>query len=174
MDYRFLQPTNTPTPGSGSPSSSTDSTASSTGNNNWRICSVLCLHDFVSDDPSHLSFARNEILEIVQQEDTGWWAALRLEGNRVGWISRSVSVVTSRDDGLCSLSAFVEPLSDELAERLRTIPEPLRALEYDDEILSDSHSLNSHIPEHTDPVSPLSEVLAGYESSWLPNIEEVS
>lgn len=92
-DYHLLQPTNNSTPDSGSPGSSTESTAYSTANADWRICSVLCLHDYTSDDPSHLSFTRNEILEIVQQEETGWWAALRLEENHVGWISRYVFAI---------------------------------------------------------------------------------
>lgn len=97
-NYVTLKAYSNTTPDSGSPASSvglsngsTNSTTSSSGDSSWRICSVLCLHDYTSSDPTHLSFARNEILEIVQQEESGWWAALRIEDNRVGWISRYAS-----------------------------------------------------------------------------------
>lgn len=93
-------------------SSSTPTSASS-----WRICSVLCLYDFDSSDPDHLPFQKNEILEIVQKEDSGWWAALRTD--RVGWIP----------------SAFVQPLSDDMADVLRNVREELRIYEYHAESL---------------------------------------
>jgi son of sevenless-like protein len=51
-----------------------------------RICSVFCLFDYWSDDPDHLSFRKGDFLDIVKQEETGWWAAMRPGGNRVGWI----------------------------------------------------------------------------------------
>ncbi|KAI0375492.1 ras GEF [Pilatotrama ljubarskyi] len=64
---------------------------------------VLCLYDYDAEDSSQLSFRRNDILDIVKKEDTGWWAAIRPEDNTVGWIP----------------SAFVEPISDALADKLR-------------------------------------------------------
>ena len=64
----------------------TPSTSSASGRPEWLISSVLCLHDFESSDPDHLPFRQNEILDIVKQELTGWWAALRPNGDRVGWI----------------------------------------------------------------------------------------
>jgi hypothetical protein len=51
-----------------------------------RICSVFCLFDYWSDDADHLSFRKGDFLDIVKQEETGWWAAMRPGGNRVGWI----------------------------------------------------------------------------------------
>jgi hypothetical protein len=60
------------------------------------ICLVVCLYDFETTDPDQLSFSQNEILAVVKQEDSGWWAALRSDNPRVGWIS----------------SAFVEELSE--------------------------------------------------------------
>jgi hypothetical protein len=85
---------------------------------NTHICSVLCMYDFHSDDPDHLPFAKNEILDVVKQGDNGWWAALR-KGGRVGWIPE----------------AFVNTLSAEVAEKLRNTREELRIYEYDAEQL---------------------------------------
>ncbi|KAG2118154.1 uncharacterized protein F5147DRAFT_768289 [Suillus discolor] len=61
----------------------------STGDPEWFICNVICLFDFESDDPDHLSFTRNEILTVVKMEESGWWAAMRPEGDRLGWIPSS-------------------------------------------------------------------------------------
>ncbi|OBZ79386.1 Cell division control protein 25 [Grifola frondosa] len=63
---------------------------------------VLCLYDFEAEDGDQLSFRKNEMLEIVKREGSGWWAAVRSDDNHVGWIP----------------SAFVEPISEALAERL--------------------------------------------------------
>lgn len=84
-----VQPFNAPD--SASPLSSGASESSSKtsgGSQDYRICYALCLHDYFSDDPTHLCFNRNEILEIIAQEETGWWAAMRPDGDKVGWISR--------------------------------------------------------------------------------------
>lgn len=83
------------------------------------ICSVLCMYDFQSDDDGHLPFNKNEILDIVQQEDSGWWAAVRRGSVAIGWIPQ----------------AFVVPLSDGMAERLFHVREELRVYEYDAELL---------------------------------------
>lgn len=61
-----------------------------------RLCTVRCLYDFASEDPDHLAFRAGELLDVVRQEDTGWWAAVRRDGDHVGWIP----------------SAFVLPVSD--------------------------------------------------------------
>ncbi|OJA20671.1 guanine nucleotide exchange factor [Rhizopogon vesiculosus] len=61
----------------------------STGNPEWFICNVICMFDFESDDPHHLPFTRNEILTIVKMEESGWWAAMRPKGDRLGWIPSS-------------------------------------------------------------------------------------
>ncbi|KAH9920201.1 ras GEF [Epithele typhae] len=65
---------------------------------------VLCLYDYDAEDSDQLSFRRNDILDVVKKEDTGWWAAIHLDDDRVGWIP----------------SAFVEPISDTLADKLRS------------------------------------------------------
>lgn len=64
----------------------------------------------------------------------------------------------------------MEPLSEELADRLRSVPEPLRALEYDEEIYPESSP--AQIFEPSDPMAPLSAV-SDTQSNWLPNIEKV-
>lgn len=84
-----VQPFNAPD--SASPRSSRFSAGtskSSAGSQGYIICHALCLHDYLSDDPTHLSFDRNEVLEIIAQEETGWWAAMRPGEDKVGWISR--------------------------------------------------------------------------------------
>ena len=88
-----------------------------------RLCSVLCLYDFTSDDPDHLTFRAQELLDVVRQEDTGWWAALRRDGGlRVGWVP----------------SAFVQVLSDEMADRLWRERDQMRVWRpEDDELLED-------------------------------------
>ncbi|KAG1754745.1 uncharacterized protein EDB91DRAFT_249746 [Suillus paluster] len=61
----------------------------STGDLEWSICNVICMFDFESDDPDHLPFTRNEILTVVKMEESGWWAAMRPKGDRLGWIPSS-------------------------------------------------------------------------------------
>ncbi|KAI0783386.1 ras guanine nucleotide exchange factor domain-containing protein [Abortiporus biennis] len=65
---------------------------------------VLCLYDFQATDADQLSFRKNEILEIVRQEESGWWAALREDEQTVGWIP----------------SAYVEPVSEDIVDKMRS------------------------------------------------------
>lgn len=78
---------------------------------------MLCLYDFESDDPDHLPFRKNELLEIVKKEPSGWWAALRSNDaeHRIGWVP----------------SAFVVTLSSTLADTLRSVSEEMRGFEYE-------------------------------------------
>jgi son of sevenless-like protein len=91
------------------------SALSSAGTSDWVLFSVLCLHDFESDDPDHLFFRKNEILRVVKQEETGWWAAVRQNGTQVGWIP----------------SAFVVELQDAELDKLQKVHFDLRVYEYD-------------------------------------------
>ena len=75
-----------------------------------RICSVICIYDFSSSDPDHLSFRRDEVLNIVRMEESGWWAAVRGDGFEVGWVPAS----------------YVRTLSDDAAERPYTALEDTR------------------------------------------------
>lgn len=84
-----VQPFNAPDSASPySPGFSAGSPKTPASSRGYRICYALCLYDYRSDDPAHLSFNRNEILEIIAQEETGWWAAMRPGEDKVGWISR--------------------------------------------------------------------------------------
>lgn len=77
------------------------------------------MYDFHSDDPDHLSFGKHEILDIVRKEESGWWAAIRSNGDQVGWIPQ----------------AFVNPLSNDMTEKLRNTRKELRGYEYNAEQL---------------------------------------
>ena len=109
------------------------------------LCSVLCMHDFHSDDPDHLSFCKHEILDIVKKEESGWWAAVRSDGDQIGWIPQ----------------AFVNTLSDEMAERLRRTRQEFREREYNAGQLYASASASSH------SISPLHET-AGHGTTSSP------
>jgi SH3 domain len=83
------------------------------------------MYDFAdfSDVDKVLSFEKGEILDIIEcRDDLGWWAAVRTEGSKVGWISKS----------------YVQRLSKEMAERLRRIPQIVRVHEYNAEQLYNS------------------------------------
>lgn len=101
------------------PSSETTPTSPSSSGSDILIYSVLCLHDFLSDDPVHLSFSKNEILDVIKQEGSGWWAAMRRGGDIIGWIPQ----------------AFVRPLTEEMTEKLWNVREELRVYEYEAEQL---------------------------------------
>lgn len=63
-----------------------------------RICSVIGLYDFFSSDPDRLSFRTHEILEIVRQDESGWWGAVRGDGSEIGWIPAKFVRTLSDDD----------------------------------------------------------------------------
>jgi son of sevenless-like protein len=79
-----------------------------------RICSVIGLYDFVASDPDGLSFRKQEILEIVRQDESGWWGAVRGDGSEIGWIP----------------AKFVRALSDDAAHRVFEIRERTRIPEF--------------------------------------------
>lgn len=115
------------------------------------LCSVLCMYDFQSDDADHLEFRKNEILDVVKQEDTGWWAAMRRGGDFIGWIPQ----------------AFVNPLTEEMTEKLWNVREELRVYEYDAEQLYNAAPTvrnNEWYDTSPDP-SPLPSPVLGNSSS---------
>ncbi|KAJ6523591.1 ras guanine nucleotide exchange factor domain-containing protein [Mycena capillaripes] len=143
--------------GSNSPSSSlrasigTDITTPGSSMSDLIICSVLCMYDFQSTDVDHLQFRKNEILDVVKQEDTGWWAAMRRGGDFIGWIPQ----------------AFVNPLSEEMTEKLWNVREELRVYEYDAEQLYNAAPTirnNEWYDTSPDP-SPISSPAFGNGSS---------
>ena len=97
----------------------------------WRLCFALCLYDFDPTDPDHLPFGKNEILEIVRKEESGWWAALR--GDEVGWIP----------------SAFVAEISTEDAEHLSGVRMELRVCEWEAEKLFSSEPTPASEPQRS-------------------------
>lgn len=101
-------------------------------------CSALCLYDFFSNDPDQLPFNKNEILDVVRQEDNGWWAAMRHNGDKVGWIPM----------------AFVQVLSPQMAVKLRSVREELRIFEYQAEQLYKNAPV-SHLVSVFDNPSPV-------------------
>ncbi|KAJ7361302.1 ras guanine nucleotide exchange factor domain-containing protein [Mycena albidolilacea] len=118
------------------------------------LCSVLCMYDFQSDDADHLEFRKNEILDVVKQEDTGWWAAMRRGGDFIGWIPQ----------------AFVNPLTEEMTEKLWNVREELRVYEYDAEQLYNAAPTvrnNEWYDTSPDP-SPLPSPVLGNSSSRYP------
>lgn len=96
------------------------------------------MYDFQSNDPIHLPFHKNEILDIVQRENTGWWAAMRAGGDVIGWIPQ----------------AFVKPLSEEMTDRLRNVREELRVYEYEAEQLYNSAPISLSVPLYDTESSP--------------------
>ena len=83
---------------------------------------ALCMHDFDSRDADHLPFKKNHIIEIVKQENSGWWAAVSPDGRRVGWVPK----------------AYLQQLTPEMTEKLRSVREELRVFEYEAEQLYNS------------------------------------
>jgi hypothetical protein len=84
---------------------------------------VLCMYDFSDVSDEVISFRKGEILDIIQcRDDSGWWAAMRTEESKVGWISK----------------LYVQRLSKEMAEKLRKIPQVVRVHEYNAEQLYNS------------------------------------
>ncbi|KAF8504290.1 ras GEF [Hysterangium stoloniferum] len=101
---------------------------------------VVALHDFTSDDPTHVSFQRNDIFEIVAVEPSGWWAAQI--GDNVGWLPMG----------------FVGIVQPGLLDRLLSAPHHVRAQlyeegrsSYDEQLGSDPDIFDGPHPEFDPP-----------------------
>jgi son of sevenless-like protein len=103
-----------PSPESSRLSSGTARTTPTSSGSDQDEFPVLCMYGFRAADRDQLSFRKNEILLIVKRENSGWWAAMRKGGDVIGWIPQ----------------AFVNPLTEEMAERLANVREELRFYEY--------------------------------------------
>ncbi|KZT08603.1 ras GEF [Laetiporus sulphureus 93-53] len=66
---------------------------------------VLCLYDFEAQDAGQLSFRKDEVLDVIKVEESGWWAAVRPGESQAGWIPKT----------------FVEPISESVAAKLREV-----------------------------------------------------
>ncbi|KAG6851349.1 hypothetical protein H0H93_005747 [Arthromyces matolae] len=144
-------------PASSSANASTDSTTPSTTSNDsgTPLCVVLCMYDWASDDPDHLSFTKNEILDIVKQEDTGWWAAMRSDmrsDSEIGWIPH----------------AYVQPLSQEMVDKLRQTPKQCRCQEYQAEQLY-ANPMDIPIYDPIEPSSPAPPSPRIQRHDWDPS-----
>ena len=113
------------------------------------LFSVLCMYDFSSDDPGLLSFSKNEILNIVKCDNTGWWAAMRKDGPVVGWIPQ----------------AFVVQLSDDMTEKLQNVREEFRGYEYEAEQLYNSAPVSQILPLYETDDSATTSPLPVYEEN---------
>ncbi|KAF9225335.1 ras GEF [Gyrodon lividus] len=99
------------------PSLTNSGVTPSSGNSDWFICHVLCMYDFESPDPDHLSFDKDEVLTVIKQEESGWWAAMRPQGDCIGWIP----------------SSFVEPLTEQMINELQSAQDRGKVVEYQEE-----------------------------------------
>ena len=79
-----------------------------------RICSVIGLYDFFSSDSNRLSFWKHDILDIVRQDELGWWGTVRSDGSEIGWIP----------------AKFVRTLKDDVAYSAHDIREKTRVPEF--------------------------------------------
>lgn len=99
---------------------------------------VLCMHDFSTNDHDQLPFNKGEILRVVKQEDTGWWAAMRRGGDTIGWIPE----------------AFVKPLSEEKSEKLWGVREEIRVFDHNAERLYDETPTTRNDQLYAESVAP--------------------
>lgn len=82
------------------PDTETDDTQDACLPQKFLTFSVLCLHDFNPDDTGLLSFHKNEILDVIKRDESGWWAAIRQDGPGgplIGWIPESYVSVLSEE-----------------------------------------------------------------------------
>ncbi|KAG6846086.1 hypothetical protein H0H87_006450 [Tephrocybe sp. NHM501043] len=136
-DYDARKSPQSPSPSSSSAKFSIDTADTSNSyDSGTPRCTVLCLYDWSSDDPDHLNFTQNELLDVVRQEDSGWWAAMRSD-SEIGWIPQ----------------AYVERLSEDMVEKLRNTPKEYRCKEYNaEQLYTNQFDLPSYEP--FEPLSP--------------------
>ncbi|KAH8835656.1 ras guanine nucleotide exchange factor domain-containing protein [Flagelloscypha sp. PMI_526] len=137
--------------------SSSSQSSPTTASTELSLFSVLCFYDFESDDPAHLSFRKNEILDIFQQEDTGWWAAMRRGGTTLGWIPM----------------AFVKELSEEMTDKLLRVKEEIRVYEYEAEQLYEQPVARYNgLYEPPEPSPPITDTAAAASYSSTPPLKQ--
>ncbi|KAI0081157.1 ras GEF [Panus rudis PR-1116 ss-1] len=113
------------------------------------IFHVLCLYDFKAADEDQLSFRKDDILDIVKQEDSGWWAAMRGDDRAIGWIP----------------SAYVKPISEQTADRLRMRRDTVRDKPTFSTDAVSGRSNYSPLSGEYDPTSPM-DGIRGFD--WMP------
>jgi son of sevenless len=60
------------------------------------------LYDYDAQDPSALSFRRNDIIEVLSQEPSGWWDGL--VGDERGWFPSNYVVLISEEEAELAFS----------------------------------------------------------------------
>lgn len=158
---KAVDSSHTPSPGFGTNmSAGNDYYTSNAGVSDSTLFSVLCMYDFSSDDAGLLSFSKNEILNVVKCDNTGWWAAMRKDGPVVGWIPQ----------------AFVVQLSDDMTQRLLNVREEFRGYEYEAEQLYNSAPVSRILPLfETDSAttSPLPVYEENRVSLWRSGLDSI-
>jgi son of sevenless len=65
---------------------------------------VRALYDYQSNDPSSLSFRRDDIIEVLTRLDSGWWDGLL--GDERGWFPSNYVAVISTQEAEATLGAL--------------------------------------------------------------------
>jgi len=106
-------------------------------------------YDYQTQDPSSLSFHRNEIIEVLTRLESGWWDGLL--GDERGWFP----------------SNYVTIISDEEAEIALSNHDPSiqQALQQINEVAHDTHSNDFHSRTQVHHLS---------DSQWSENRHDIS
>ncbi|KAH7922841.1 ras GEF [Leucogyrophana mollusca] len=150
--FRYQPHQSSPSPSSCAGLTASGSTPGTTGSD-WFICQVICLYDFESEDPDQLCFKQNEILTIVKKEDSGWWAAVRPPGDRLGWIP----------------SAFVEPLGDDAEHNEQTTRDPGQASQIG---IENARSFDTESMITGTPYLGSNPYFGTQDEDWVPVVED--
>ena len=117
------------------------------------LFSVLCLHSYESREESGLSFRKNEILQILETEDSGWWAARRKGDKDIGWIPR----------------AYVAKLEDDWVDRFEEMREEIRCSQFHAEKLySEAPTLSMLGMLSSDNIEPITISRSSSLSAAIP------
>jgi hypothetical protein len=57
---------------------------------------VRAMYDFQSEDPTNLTFQRDDVIQVLAQLDSGWWAGL-IDG-RQGWFPSNYVELLDEND----------------------------------------------------------------------------
>ena len=75
---------------------------------NTSFCRAL--YDYVAQDPSALSFRRNDIIEILTQQPSGWWDGLL--GDERGWFPSNYVVIISDEEAEMAFAQAESPTAE--------------------------------------------------------------
>jgi SH3 domain len=68
------------------------------------ILTFFCraLYDHQTNDPSYLSFRRDDIIEVLTQQESGWWDGLL--GDERGWFPSNYVILISDEEAEAALA----------------------------------------------------------------------